>query len=44
MNKKLIKKGSQKTGSVKEWTLVQNQDYLKRAFLFLERKSLRVMG
>ena len=38
MNRKLIKKCSQKIVSTKEWTLVQNQDRLKQAFLSAEKK------
>jgi len=44
MNKKLIKKNSKKEGKLREWTLVQNQDYLKQLFLSLEKKSQGVIG
>ena len=33
MNKKIIKMRSTKAGKIKEWTLVQNQDYLRQTFL-----------
>ncbi len=43
MNRKLIKMRSKKEGKIKEWTLVQNQDYLKQTFLSLEKKSWGVI-
>ena len=39
INRKLIKTSSKKAGKIKEWTLVQNQDYLRQTFLSLEKKS-----
>ena len=43
MNRKLIKMRSKKAGSKKEWTLVQNQDYLTQTFLSIEKKSQGVI-
>jgi hypothetical protein len=43
-NKKLIQKSQIKTQNFKGWTLNQNQDYLKEAFLTLEKKSQGVIG
>jgi len=43
INRKLIKMNSKKTGKMKEWTLVQNQHYLKQIFLSSEKKSQRVI-
>lgn len=43
INRKLIKTSSTKAGKIKEWTLVQNQDYLKQTFLTLGRKSWGVI-
>jgi len=43
INKKLIKTNSKKEGKIKEWTLVQNQDYLTQTFLSLEKKSWGVI-
>lgn len=43
MNRNLIKARSKKAGKIKEWTLVQNQDYLREAFLSLEKKSQGVI-
>ena len=39
INRKRIKTSSKKEGKITEWTLVQNQDYLKQTFLSLEKKS-----
>jgi len=44
MNRKLIKMRSKKAKKVKEWTLIQNQDYLKQTFLTLEKKSWGVIS
>ena len=44
MNKKLIEKSRGKVQDSKAWTLNQNQDYLKEAFLSLEKKSRGVIG
>ena len=44
MNKKLIQISSRKQGKQTSWTLVQNQDYLMRAFLSSEKKSQGVIG
>jgi len=44
MNKKLIQNSREKTQNSKPWTLNQNQDCLKRAFLTLEKKSRGVIG
>ena len=44
MNKKLIQKRRKKEGSKKTWTLNQNQDYLKKTFLSMEKKLRRVIG
>jgi len=44
MNKKLIQKSGEKYQKFKDWTLNQNQDYLKEAFLTLVRKSRGVIG
>ena len=38
INRKLIKMSLKKQGKMKEWTLVQNQDYLMQTFLSLEKK------
>jgi len=43
-NKKLIQKSRIKAQDSKGWTLNQNQDYLKEAFLALEKKSQGVIG
>jgi hypothetical protein len=43
INRKLIKTNSKKAGKIKEWTLFQNQDYLKETFLSLEKKSWGVI-
>ena len=39
MNRKLIQKPREKSQKFKPWTLFQNQDSLKEAFLTLEKKS-----
>ena len=39
MNKKLIKMRSKEAGKIKEWTLIQNQDYLKQTCFSIEKKS-----
>ena len=44
INKKLITKLAQKKGSRKEWTLNQNQDYLRQGFISLEKKSQGVIS
>ncbi|MEE9377136.1 MAG: transposase [Candidatus Lokiarchaeia archaeon] len=44
INKKLIQNHAKKEGKIKSWTLNQNQDCLKQAFLSLEKKSLGVTG
>lgn len=44
MNKKLIQKSRGKAWNFKPWTLNQNLDYLKKAFLSLEKKSRGVIG
>ncbi|MHA1376226.1 MAG: transposase [Promethearchaeota archaeon] len=44
MNKKLIQKSREKGQNFKPWTLNQNQDCLKKAFLSLEKKSRGVIG
>ena len=44
INRKLIEMNGKKEGKRKEWTLVQNQDYLKELLLLSEKKSLGVMG
>ena len=44
MNKKGIQKRGKIKGSKKTWTLNQNQDYLKKAFLSMEKKSRGVIG
>jgi len=44
MNKKLIQKSGEKAQNSKPWTLNQNQDSLKEAFLTMEKKSREVMG
>ncbi|KKK44235.1 hypothetical protein LCGC14_0505460 [marine sediment metagenome] len=43
MNKKLIKIAGKQEGKVRDWTLVQNQDYLTQLFLSLEKKSQGVI-
>lgn len=43
-NKKLIQKSRIKAQDSKGWTLNQNQNYLKEAFLALEKKSQGVIG
>ena len=43
-NKKLIQKSQIKAQNFKGWTLNQNQDYLKEAFLTLEKKLQGVIG
>jgi len=40
----LIEMNGKKEGKRKEWTLVQNQDYLKKLLLLSEKKSLGVIG
>lgn len=40
INKTIIKNYAKKEGKRKKWKLIQNQDYLKRLFLSLEKKSL----
>jgi len=40
----LIEMNGKKEGKRKEWTLVQNQDYLKKMLLLSEKKSLGVIG
>ena len=44
MNRKLIKNARTWEGKTRKWTLVQNQDCLKRLFLTLEKKSWGVIG
>ena len=44
MNKKLIQNSREKSPNFKSWTLNQNQDCLKKAFLSLEKKSQGVIG
>ena len=44
MNKKLIQKSREKIQKFNTWTLYQNQDYLKKVFLSLEKKSRGVIG
>ena len=44
INGKLIEMNGKKEGKREEWTLVQNQDYLKELLLLSEKKSLGVMG
>jgi len=44
MNKKQIQSAVKKYGRKKAWTLNQNQDLLKKAFLSLEKKSQGVIG
>lgn len=44
MNKKLIQKTQILNQSSSNWTLNQNQDFLKEAFLILEKKSQGVIG
>ena len=44
MNKKLVKKWAKQEGRKKEWTLNQNQDFLTKTFLSLEKKSQGVIG
>jgi len=44
MNRKLIQKPREITQGIKSWTLNQNQDSLKEAFLTLEKKSRGVIG
>lgn len=44
MNKKLIQKSREQDQVFKAWTLNQNQDCLKEAFLSLEKKSRGVIG
>jgi len=44
INKKLIQNHAKKEGIIKSWTLNQNQDYLKQAFLSLEKNSQWVIG
>ena len=44
MNKTQIQNAAKKCGRKKAWTLNQNQDLLKKAFLSLEKKSQGVVG
>ncbi len=44
MNKCLIEKAAKKEGKMRQWTLNQNQDILKKAFLSMEKKSRGVIG
>ena len=44
INKKLIQNHAKKEGNIRSWTLNQNQDYLKQAFLSLEKNSRGVIG
>ena len=44
MDKKLIKNWAKQKGNRKDWTLNQNQDYLKEVFLMEEKKSQGVIG
>jgi hypothetical protein len=44
MNKKLIQNSRNKGKKISAWTLNQNQDKLKEAFLSLEKKSQGVIG
>jgi hypothetical protein len=44
MNRKLIKLSSRDRGKRSGWTLVQNQDFLMKSFLSLEKKSQGVIG
>jgi hypothetical protein len=44
MNRKRVQKSAKKRGNRKVWTLFQNQDYLTRLFLLLEKKSREVFG
>jgi hypothetical protein len=43
INKKGIQISGKKHGKMKEWTLLQNQDYLTRIFLLSQRKSRGVI-
>ncbi len=43
MNKRLVIITGKKEGKVRDWTLVQNQDYLTQLFLSLEKKSRGVI-
>jgi hypothetical protein len=44
MNKKLNQKPRKKDQKIKPWTLNQNQNNLKEAFLTSEKKSRGVIG
>jgi len=44
INRTLIKNRGKKEGYSRPWTLRQNQDYLKEAFLSMEKKSRGVIG
>ena len=44
INRAYIKKWVNQNQTQKEWTLNQNQDFLKQIFLSLEKKSLGVIG
>jgi len=44
INKKLIQKRNRKKGKITDLTLTQNQDFLTRLFLSLEKKSQGVIG
>jgi len=44
INKALIQKTAKKEGRKKAWTLNQNKDSLKKAFLSMEKKSRGVIG
>ena len=44
MNEKLIKNHTKKRGKSAEWTLNQNQDYLKQLFLSPKKKLQEVIG
>jgi hypothetical protein len=44
INRKLLENLGIQEGKEKTWTLNQNQDYLKQAFLTLEKKSRGVIG
>ncbi len=44
MNKKPVKVHQKKEGKMRNWTLVQNQDYLKQLFLLHQKKLQGVVG
>lgn len=44
INRKFLETLGIREGKARKWTLNQNQDYLKRAFLVLEKKSRGVIG